>query len=279
MLTARSLFSAEAPEEERWALLSDTHIAADPATLTRGVNMTEHLQAAVVAVGALSPLPVNVLVNGDCALDHGLPGDYAQFVKLLEPLREKGLTVHCALGNHDDREVFWTALPREAAAPRPVAGKHLSVLETPLANWFMLDSLEVTKQTPGRLGEEQRHWLAEALDARPTKPALVMVHHNPLLQPVEKPTGLLDSAELLEVLAPRRQVKALLYGHTHTWRVGQHEGIHLINLPAVAYNFAPDEVTGWVDARLRRDGVKLEVRAHDPEHPRNGAVQELSWRG
>ena len=153
-----------------------------------------------------------------------------------------------------------------------------AVVEAPLANWFLLDSLDVTKQTPGKLGDEQRAWLAKALDARPDKPAMVMVHHNPILPDAVKKTGLLDTAELLEILGPRRQVKALFFGHTHTWRRSEHEGIHLINLPAVAYNFRPEEATGWVDCRLRADGASLELRAHDTQHAEHGKVTDLSWR-
>src|SRR4051812_16792418 len=69
-------FSAES-SEERWALLSDTHIAADPVTVARNVNMAEHLRLAVKEVTALAGSGVrNVIVNGDCSLDHGEPGDY-----------------------------------------------------------------------------------------------------------------------------------------------------------------------------------------------------------
>ncbi|MEI9897932.1 MAG: metallophosphoesterase [Chthoniobacter sp.] len=100
----------------------------------------------------------------------------------------------------------------------PLASRRVSIVEAGHANWFMLDSLDVTNQTPGRLGDEQRAWLAKALDARADKPALVMVHHNPVFADGNK-TGLLDTAELIAILAPRRHVKALLFGHTHTWRL------------------------------------------------------------
>ena len=278
LLAIRTLRAADSKADlNHWALFSDTHVAADPATLRLDVNMADHLRNAVAGVRALSSSPAGVLVNGDCAFDHGLAEDYATFTDLLKPLSESGLPLHLSLGNHDDRDVFWAAIKDARPASPPLASKQVSIVEAGHANWFMLDSLDVTKQTPGRLGDEQRAWLAKALDARTDKPALVMVHHNPVFSD-GKNTGLLDTAELIEILQPRRHVKALLFGHTHTWRLTDHDGLHLINLPAVAYPFNVKEVTGWMDCHLRADGMSLEMHAHDTPHPEHGKVSELTWR-
>jgi 3',5'-cyclic AMP phosphodiesterase CpdA len=264
-------------DPNHWALFSDTHVAADPATLRLDVNMADHLRNAVAGVRALSSPPAGVLVNGDCAFDHGLAEDYATFTDLLHPLSESGFPLHLALGNHDDRDVFWGAIKDARPASPPLVSKQVSILEAGHANWFMLDSLEVTKQTPGRLGDEQRDWLAKALDARPDKPALVMVHHNPVFTEGRN-SGLLDTAELIALLQPRPHVKALIYGHTHTWRHTDHDGLHLINLPAVAYPFNVKEVTGWVDCHLHPDGMSLEMHAQDTTHAEHGKVSDFKWR-
>jgi 3',5'-cyclic AMP phosphodiesterase CpdA len=277
-LTLPALRAAANVDPHRWALLSDTHIAGDPATIAREVNMAEHLRVAVAEVRALAVAPAGVFVNGDCSLDHGLAEDYATFAELLKPVTEAGLPVHLGLGNHDERETFWASLQDARPASPPLVSKQVSVVESARANWFLLDSLDVTKQTPGRLGDEQRSWLVTALDAHPGKPALVMVHHNPIASAPGKQTGLLDTEELLAILLPRRQVKALFYGHTHTWRFAAQDGLHLVNLPAVAYPFGKTEVTGWVDCKLREGGAALEMRATDPAHPAHGKVTELTWR-
>jgi 3',5'-cyclic AMP phosphodiesterase CpdA len=277
-LTIRSLRAAESTSNlNHWALFSDTHIAADAGAISREVNMADHLRNAVNGVRALSSRPAGVLVNGDCALDHGLAGDYGTFSELLKPLSESDLPLHLTLGNHDDRDVFWGAIKRARSSPPPLASKQVSIVEAGHANWFLLDSLDVTKQTPGRLGDEQREWLTKALDTRVDKPALVMVHHNPLFTDGKK-TGLLDTEELMAILQPRRHVKALIFGHTHTWRLAESEGLHLVNLPAVAYPFNPVEVTGWVDCHLRPEGMSLEMHAHDTNHSAHGKVSELNWR-
>jgi 3',5'-cyclic AMP phosphodiesterase CpdA len=279
LLACPALRAAEGGvDPDRWALLSDTHVAGDPTTVAREINMAEHLRTVVTEVTALGTKPAGVFVNGDCSLDHGLPEDYATFVDLLKPVSDARLPLHLTLGNHDERETFWTSLKGVRPATPPLASKHVSVVEGAGANWFLLDSLDVTKQTPGRLGDEQRAWLATALDARRNKPALVMVHHNPIPSEPGKKSGLLDTEELLAVLLPRRHVKALFFGHTHTWRMAEQDGLHLVNLPAVAYPFKKEEVTGWVDCKLRDGGAALELRAIDTAHPAHAKLTELAWR-
>lgn len=264
-------------DPNHWALFSDIHIAADTSLVRFDINMADHLRAAVAGVRALSSSPAGVLVNGDCAFNHGLAEDYTVVTDLLKPLSEAGLPLHLTLGNHDDREVFWNAIKDARPATPALASRQVSIVEAGHANWFMLDSLDVTNKTPGVLGDEQRGWLSKALDARTDKPALVMVHHDPMLVEGKK-TGLLDTAELMEILKPRHHVKALIYGHTHTWRLTDVDGLHLVNLPAIAYPFNKAEVTGWVDCSLRADGMSLEMHAHDTAHAAHGKVSELKWR-
>src|SRR5207247_10872952 len=53
--------------------------------------------------------PAGVFLTGDCAYSQGESGDYAVLSDLLDPIREAQMPVHLALGNHDQREHFWTA--------------------------------------------------------------------------------------------------------------------------------------------------------------------------
>jgi len=73
-----------------------------------------------------------------------------------------------------------------------------------------------------------------------------------------------------DLLAPRKQVKALIFGHTHHWDLQQKEGLHLINLPAVSYPFKAGDPAGWVDLHLAEQGATLELRSLDPAHPAHG---------
>ena len=141
--------------------------------------MAEHFETVSRELTALPKLPAGLFINGDCAFNSGESGDYATVAELLTPIRTSGMPIHLALGNHDHRERFWSAFADEKTAKRPVLDRQVSLLKTPRANWFILDSLEKTLSTPGLLGPEQLDWLGKSLDENPKKPAIVMIHHNP----------------------------------------------------------------------------------------------------
>lgn len=263
-------------DKHTFALLSDTHIAADAAAESRGVKMAEHLATVSRELAALPNKPAAILVNGDLAFKNGQPGDYTAFAGLSDSLRAVA-PVHLLLGNHDHRQNFWSAFPREAAAAHPVVNRQAAVLPAARANWFLLDSLAATESTPGELGTAQLDWLARALDAHRDKPAIIIGHHN--LTHEGWVAGLKDSAAFAELLAQHRQVKAFLFGHTHNWDIAQHaSGVHLINLPPVAFIFKEGRPSGWVRATLANDGMELELRCIDPKHPEHGKIQSLKWR-
>jgi len=270
------LAASKRTDPNSWALLADIHLAADRALTARGINMTEHFTSVSRELLALPERPAGVFIAGDCAYNSGQIADYARVADLLEPIRQDQMPVHLALGNHDNRERFWEAFQREKAAKRPLVDKQAALVSTPRANWFVLDSLEQTLSAPGLLGREQLDWLAGALDANRGKPALVLIHHNPGLS---GNIGLKDTTALFEIIRPRKQVKAYIFGHTHAWNVWPDEsGIHLINLPPVAYVFQEGEPAGWVHATLEEKSLRLELRCVDTTHKAHGQRFNLAWR-
>lgn len=239
--------------------------------------MAEHFNQVSNELLELPRRPAGVFVLGDCAYSSGEKGDYATLTELLQPLQAGKLPVHLALGNHDQRDNFWEALKDQQAAKRPVTDRHVAMISTSHVNWFMLDSLEKTLQTPGLLGQSQFDWLAKTLDANRRKPAVILVHHNP--GTAENINGLKDTQALLEIIRPRKQVKAWVFGHTHNWSIAEDEsGIHLVNLPPVAYIFREGNPSGWVQATTRHDGLRLELRSIDQAHKSHGQVVDLKWR-
>jgi hypothetical protein len=276
----RGLFAAgrQKPVDfHTFALLSDTHIAADPKAALRGAVMAEHFTRVIGEINALPHRPMHALVNGDCALLRGEPADYATFATLAKPLLAAGLPLHLTLGNHDDRAHCWAGIAEAGAAKRAVKDRHVALLETPDANWLLLDSLDKVNFTPGVIGADQLGWLTDTLAKHADKPAIVVAHHNPAEEAHKG--GLTDWDKLIAVLAPRRQVKAFVFGHTHNWRVMQHDsGIHLVNLPPVAYVFKADRPSGWVHATTSPTGISLKLNSLDPAHPEHGLVKELKWR-
>jgi 3',5'-cyclic-AMP phosphodiesterase len=261
---------------DSWAFFSDIHLAADTDSVQRGVNMADHFKAVSHELLGLAEQPAALFITGDCALNSGEKQDYATVTKLLELIRAQQLPIHLLLGNHDNREHFWEVLQEERIAKRPLVDRQVALVRTPRANWFILDSLDKTLSTPGYVGKEQLDWVSSALDKNPDKPALVLIHHNLGL---EENMGLKDTSALLDVIRPRKQVKAYIYGHTHAWKVEQDSsGIHLINLPPVAYVFKEGNPSGWVHAVVGDEKMNLELRCLDTTHQAHGQKVELAWR-
>lgn len=262
------------------ALLSDTHIPNAPDVAARGTNMTANLRQVVGEITALKTAPAGVLINGDCAYLRGLPEDYANLVECVAPLSEAGLPLHVTMGNHDDRGPLYDALKAQKPERPLVDSKHVTILETPHANWFLLDSLTQVNVVTGELGAEQRAWLDKALTERRGKPALVVAHHTPQFEPPPEGkvwSGLKDTDAFLELLARHPQVKAFVFGHSHNWSVTRRDGLHLINLPPVAYVFGEGKPNGWVLATARKDGLSLQLRTIAADHPKNNERVDLTW--
>jgi Icc protein len=257
------------------ALLSDTHIDADKTKLLRDVVMAEHLAKVWEQVTAASAKLSAAIVHGDVACLKGEAGDYRQVAQLLIPAGKAAVPLHFMLGNHDDRDNFREVL--KASSASPLESHHVSLLQTPHANWFLLDSLEFVNKVPGKLGDAQLKWLAAALDAHADKPAIISVHHHPVFEG-EKLGGIQDTQEMLDILVPRKQVKAIFFGHTHSWSQKVHEGIHLVNLPPVAYVFAKEKPSGWVEAAIGAKSMELTLHGVGPANEAHGKKLELAWR-
>lgn len=313
---------------EFFVLLSDPHISSDPGEVVRGVNMHERLRdqvamlsragvkaetAAGVGTRPQAGAMPHVLVNGDLVLKSDLDevGCYEQLLGLLKPVVEAGLPLTMTLGNHDLRDVFLgvaaTALDDTRTdtgtdhatnpAAVPIAAlphRYVHHIEAAHADWYLLDSLEGVKQTPGRVDAAQLTWLDRALSARPARPALVMVHHTPQWPEDEGFYGLTNTRELLTLLNDHRRVSGLMHGHSHAWwprPAGEplptfpddhplaRNPFPVIGLPSTAYVFFDDQPTGRVLCRLDPEGFTLKLEANDTTHAEHGKVLRFPWRG
>ena len=273
-------------DPNRVALLADTHISADPDRVYPGtkwpgspVKESEHesvhiaqcLVAAAQSVIALNPRPAHLIINGDCALSNGKETEYKQFLRLVEPIRAAGITIHVTIGNHDNRENLWKLLP---FLKKEQMGVQAGVIELPHANLILLDS-----GRKGALGEKKLNWLSQQLDERADKPALVFGHFNPYpnrgVRPIE---GMSDGASLLKLLAERKHARAYVYGHTHEWQHDQRDHLHLINQPAVSYYFGKGHAHGWVDLKLTETSADLELHCINRQHRQHGDRRQVSLK-
>jgi len=263
-------------DQNTFVLFSDTHIAADSLLDHGGVNMADNLAACVRDLGKWPVMPAAVFINGDLAFKSGLPGDYSTFGKLIESVRAMS-PIYLSVGNHDDRENFWVAFPDDAKRLKAVPQKQAALVTGYHANWFLLDSLDITDSAPGEVGAAQYTWLSSALERHQEKAAIIVCHHN--MQSPGSTTGLKDTPAMNELFARHRHVKAFVFGHTHNWHVEEHpSGVHLVNLPPTSYPFSPGRPSGWVRCKLTRAGAEFELLALDPNNPEHGQMTKLQWR-
>ena len=258
-------------EQARWGFLSDTHIPADPQNNYRGFYPYKNMQKVVAQMTA--DLPEGVVITGDLARLQGLPGDYANARKLLAPVVEKR-PVCVGLGNHDNRANFLAAFAKPGGAKQAVHGKHVVVVDTGPVRLIVLDSLLYCNKVAGLLGRNQRTWLQNTLADGDDKPTMLFFHHTL----GDGDGDLLDVPRLFELIKPAKQVKALVFGHSHVYSFNEFEGIHLINLPASGYNFNDSQPVGWVEARLAGAGGDFILHTVGGNTQADGSTKTLHWR-
>jgi len=255
----------------RWAFLSDTHIPADVENTYRGFFPYQNLQKVVPDV--VSARPDGVVITGDLARLTGEPGDYANLEKLLSPIAEK-TKILMALGNHDNRENFVKVFDKNPDKKRPVRGKHVEVADAGPVRLIILDSMLYTNKVQGLLGKDKRQWLESYLNECDDKPAILCFHHSL----GDGDGDLLDLPRLFSMIRPIQKVKAIIYGHSHVYEFSKFKGIHLINLPAMGYNFSDSEPVGWVEARLTAKGADFTLRTAGGNEDKDGSIKRLTWR-
>ncbi|CAN5152871.1 hypothetical protein BH23BAC1_BH23BAC1_49110 [soil metagenome] len=264
---AHSNVSLKNSDEAHFALLSDTHIPEDVENVYRGFYPYQNLKKIVPNV--LKSNPEAVLINGDVARLSGEKGDYRNVQQLIAPLAEK-LPVYMTMGNHDNRdhvkEIF--NLKRE------IEDQQVMVVETEPVRFLLLDSLLYVDKVAGLLGKNQRAWLDTFLKNSDNKPTVIFLHHTL----GDRDSDLLDVDRFFSIIKPHQKIKAIFYGHSHEYKYDTLEGIHLVNQPAVGYNFSDDQPVGWLTGIFSKEGVNLTLQAFDGNKAQDGKTTSLKWR-
>jgi len=303
------LYGDEPSEDpDFWALLSDTHLlsansiarhyaGSKAAREKRATNASKNFDLAAAHVNAMPEKPAGMILNGDC-VHVGGKDEYSQLGSKFALL--KNTPIHMTMGNHDHRGDFASAF-KDTDQCVLLENRHVSVLKSRHANFVLLDSLTMENpdkpvKGPGILGREQLAWFESILDAHSDKPAIVMFHHNidpsdafqkrsgekqVLVESVSPFRGLAggleDSDQLLDLLATKPHVKAVVTGHMHQFYIFKWRKLHFVSLPSVGYTFHADEPVGWLSMNLQEGGVTIELQTLDTQHPRHGTQAKLVW--
>ncbi|MDR2439482.1 MAG: metallophosphoesterase [Planctomycetaceae bacterium] len=273
VFSAQNVF-AGIPKKDHWIFLSDTHVPGDPKKILYEYNPHNHFCQVRDEILQLTDKPQGIIVTGDFAFLQGQPEDYKNLKTLVTPYLDAEIPVHVSLGNHDHLNNLYGAFPDFQKEKPLVADENVAILETPNCNLFLLDSLYQTNVTPGFLGITQLRWLKKELTTRQNKPAILFAHHN--LD--NGPDTLMDREELWVIIKSQKQVKAYIYGHTHVYRQSIRDDVHLINLPALGWEFQKGkQPLGWTDAVLSGNGIELTLHTIDKTRSDNGHVRQFTW--
>ena len=201
-------------DDDLVVLFSDTHVK-------KGFRTDEAFAKRLETLLAMNPRPRHLLFYGDFAYLRGKLEDYARLREMMQPVEKAGIQWDLAFGNHDRRKEFFEVFPERVQSTPNVPGKYVSIVETPRADFILLDTL-VEGEVQGAVDDDQRAWLEKTL-ASYTKPVFVGGHH-----PV-KDTG------LAPMLAACPAVAGYIFGHHHYWVHKVVGGLPRLTLPSTGY--------------------------------------------
>ncbi len=222
--------------------ITDCHLLDTEGALLLGVDTAASL-GAVLDQAMAQQVPDLLLVSGDVGHD----GKAATYERFMGIVRERFAGRVLALpGNHDAGRTLAQTLP--ALGAEAVVG---TVTSLELDGWQLiaLDS-HVDDEPQADLSPEHVAQLRALVEAA-TLPLLIALHH-PLL-PVGAPwldkDCLGEGRALLEWLATRPLVRAVVFGHVHQCVDEAFDNLRLWGTPSTCFQFAPGSQTFSVDHR------------------------------
>lgn len=218
--------------------ISDSHLFNNAGQRLLGVDTEASLQAVIELVAEEQDVS-GILATGDLSQD-GSVKSYHRFKEILHTL---GVPVYWIPGNHDNSGFF-----HHVAASFPLPGR--AVIKT--ANWriLLLDSV-IPGDDVGQLSKTELEYIEKNVHDDAMHYVLVM-HH----QPVPCGTAWLDtmilqnSDELMQLIASKPGIRAVLNGHIHQARQKDIAGISFISTPSTCFQFAPETAEFTLDNRM-----------------------------
>lgn len=217
--------------------LSDCHLLADPAALTRDYNTHQSLRHTLEQIHQQDHADAFIF-TGDISQD----GSAASYQHLNDLLTVLDKPVYALPGNHDN-----APLMREQLRAQCV---HTADLE----HWqvLLLDS-PVSGEAYGEISPADLNWLNLWLKTSIDKHTLIAVHHQPL------PVGsqwtdeimLQNGDQLLNILKGYSHVKGLIFGHVHQEFDRQFEHIRIMGCPSSCFQFQAGVDDFAVDESLK----------------------------
>ena len=217
------------------AQVSDMHIGASD-VLFKGINARQQL---IKVLKVLAKKPLDLLVcTGDLAALEGEPEAYAWLKHLLSDFPHPYLLM---AGNHDH------------------VGRMQSIFEIPDKNiteglLYFSRVIKTTRllfldSTSYRIPRQQLDWLHNELSVH-TEPALLFIHHPPLLcgcQFMDERYPLQNRDELWQELVQFPQVEHIFCGHYHTDKIVSKNDKFIYLTPSTVFQIDTENDTFLID--------------------------------
>ncbi|MFT5895964.1 MAG: Icc protein [bacterium] len=235
--------------------ISDPHIVPVGELAYGRVETTAPLKACVETVNRMLPVigPVDMaIVTGDLT-DFGTAEEYQLFREIMEPLE---IPYQAITGNHDNVEAM-----RLGFADQEWMQK------TGPINWFVdladmaligLDT-NVAGKSHGHLSDSTLSYLRRTLATLEDKPAIVAIHHPPILTGIEKMDiqNLRESDELKTILSEYRGELKLVCGHVHRNITAMFGSVMCQIAPATSHSVSMDLRVGAPNCLTKEPGAFL----------------------
>ncbi|GLQ55814.1 metallophosphoesterase [Devosia nitrariae] len=207
--------------------LTDLHLTAN-GERAAGYDTYANTDRALSHALDLFPDAAFVVITGDIANW----GEYEAYRRLERRLELVPVPVFLMIGNHDNRDNFFSVFGRRHPFAFPYAQYRQAVAGYELV---FLDTQGVGSHA-GRLSPERLAWLDETLSSSGSE-VLLFMHHHPveLHAPALDAKGLTNWSEFHTVLARHRgKIRHIFHGHCHILLQGNVEGVSFTGLRSMS---------------------------------------------
>jgi len=242
--------TAEYPRPSHFLVhISDTHLVGHGNDLYGAVDSAARLRGMFDGLAASHARPDALIFTGDLA-DKGEPDAYRTLRSIVTPVAESlGARVIWAMGNHDDRAGFRSALLDQQPSDNPVDAVH----DVDGLRVITLDST-VPGHHYGEITATQLGWLAGQLEVPAPHGTILALHHPPIPSVLDLAVlvELRDQQDLAEVLRGT-DVRSILAGHLHYSTTATFAGIPVSVASATCYT---QDLNVPIGAVRGRDGAQ-----------------------
>ncbi|MEM7426290.1 MAG: phosphodiesterase [Pseudomonadota bacterium] len=208
--------------------ITDPHLVP-PGELLWGLDTFERLDACLADIAEFHGDAEFCFISGDLT-DRG---DAAAYQGLRQRLEAFPIPVYLTLGNHDERESYFSAFPN---APDDGNGFAQQIADTSAGRFILMDTLGEPGSSEGRYCAARMAWLKGQL-AGAGGDIYIVMHHPPLDigVPYMDRIKLREHDEFAGLAAGDARIRHIFFGHVHRMVFGTWNGIAYSALPGLSH--------------------------------------------